>query len=104
MSIRIDKHACVGCGRCMEVCPGNLIKKDENGLAEIIREKDCWGCTSCVKECKLRAIQFYLGADMGGKGSVLTIEEHGDLRDWIVTSPDGEKKVITVNTKESNKY
>lgn len=104
MSIRIDKHACVGCGRCIEACPGNLIKRDENGRAQIIRERDCWGCTSCVKECKFKAIQFYLGADMGGKGSVLTIEEHGDLRDWIVTSKDGTKQVITVNTKESNKY
>ncbi|MGN0577695.1 MAG: 4Fe-4S binding protein, partial [Ruminiclostridium sp.] len=33
MSIAIDKAKCVGCGRCHEVCPGTLIKLDENGKA-----------------------------------------------------------------------
>jgi adenylylsulfate reductase subunit B len=41
---------------------------------------------------------------MGGKGSVLSVEEHGDVRDWTVTAPDGTKKTIRINTKESNKY
>lgn len=27
MSIRITQNNCVGCGRCIEACPGNLIKK-----------------------------------------------------------------------------
>ena len=31
MSIRIQKSKCVGCGRCIEACPGNLIKKDKEG-------------------------------------------------------------------------
>ena len=26
MSIKIDESRCVGCARCVEVCPGNLIK------------------------------------------------------------------------------
>ena len=29
MSIRIQKSKCAGCGRCIEACPGNLIKKDK---------------------------------------------------------------------------
>ena len=28
MSIQINKLKCVGCGKCVEACPGNLIKKD----------------------------------------------------------------------------
>jgi adenylylsulfate reductase subunit B len=103
MSIAINHNKCVGCGRCVEVCPGNLIRMID-GHAVIKREKDCWGCTSCLKECKTGAIAFFLGADMGGKGSVLSVEEHGDVRDWTVTAPDGTKKTIRINTKESNKY
>ncbi len=103
MSIRINPPSCVGCKRCVEVCPGNLIKLVD-GRAYINRPKDCWGCTSCLKECKTGAIQFFLGADIGGKGSILSVKEQGDERHWIVTSPEGTTKTITVNTKESNKY
>lgn len=103
MSIRINSISCVGCKRCVEACPGNLIKIVDN-KAVIKREKDCWGCTSCLKECKVGAIEFFLGADIGGKGSTLSVKEKGDIREWIVIGPDGNKKTITVNTKESNKY
>ena len=103
MSIAINHQKCVGCGKCVQACPGNLIKL-RDGKAVIKREKDCWGCTSCLKECKCKAIAFFLGADMGGKGSVLSVEEKGDERIWTVTAPDGNKKTIVINTKESNKY
>ena len=85
------------------MCPGNLIKLRE-GKAFIKREKDCWGCTSCLKECSTGAIEFFLGADIGGKGSTLSTKTQGDLRQWIVTDPKGGQKIITINTKESNKY
>ena len=103
MSIRINKTNCVGCKRCIEVCPGNLIKLVDK-KAVIKRERDCWGCTSCLKECKASAIEFFLGADIGGKGGALSVEEEGDLRHWILKDVNGNKKTITVNTKESNKY
>ena len=103
MSIAINCEKCIGCKRCVEVCPGNLIKI-EQGKAVIKREKDCWGCTSCLKECKCEAIQFFLGADIGGKGSTLSVKEKGDIREWKVTAPNGEEKTIIINMKESNKY
>ena len=103
MSISINQAKCVGCKKCVESCPGNLIKMVD-GKAVIKREKDCWGCTSCVKECKACAISFFLGADIGGKGSVLSVKEEGDIREWTVTAPDNTSKTIKVNTKESNKY
>ncbi|SFB23350.1 adenylylsulfate reductase subunit B [Acetitomaculum ruminis DSM 5522] len=103
MSIRIDEKSCVGCKKCVEVCPGNLIKII-NDKACIKRQKDCWGCTSCIKECKKNAIKFFLGADIGGKGSLLSVEEKDNFRKWIVTKRDGSKEIIVVNMKESNKY
>ena len=33
MSIQINKLKCVGCGKCVEACPGNLIKIDIDGKA-----------------------------------------------------------------------
>ena len=108
MSIKIDESRCVGCARCVEVCPGNLIKIDAglNGekRAVIKHERDCWGCTSCVKACPKTAIRFFLGADIGGRGALLTVQTSGAVRVWRVEKSGGECVEIAVDARESNKY
>ena len=104
MSIAIDKQKCIGCGRCRNVCPGSLIKLDSDNRAYIKYPKDCWGCTSCIKECPAYAISFYLGADIGGMGSLVHTEKKGDILSWIIDKPEGETIKIDINQKESNKY
>lgn len=104
MSIKIDKNKCVGCSRCVEVCPGNLIKIDGEKKAFIKHERDCWGCTSCVKECPRGAVSFFLGADIGGRGAMLSVETKGAVRFWRVTKIDGSVQEIIVNSSDANKY
>ena len=102
MSILIDRESCIGCGRCAEVCPGNLIQMD--GKAWMKYPKDCWGCTSCVKECPVHAVKFFLGADIGGRGSLVYTRQRGDILTWVMECPDGSVKEIDINRKESNQY
>ena len=104
MSISIDKDKCIGCGKCRNVCPGTLIKMDENKKAYIKYPKDCWGCTSCIKECRHDAIRFFLGADVGGRGASMVVSEKPDISTWTVEKPDGTKITIQVNKKDANKY
>lgn len=104
MSILINKDLCRSCGKCKEVCPGNLIKLDENRKAYIKYPKDCWGCTACLKECQFSAIRFYLGADIGGMGSKLYTKKQGDIINWIIEKYDGTIQTVQVNSKEANKY
>ncbi len=105
MSIFIDRNKCVGCGKCADVCPGNLLKITDH-KAVIRHPEDCWGCTSCLKECKVEAVKFFLGADIGGRGSTLTYTYGDDNRTvtWKVISPDKVERVIVIDTQESNKY
>ena len=103
MSIKIDPLKCIGCTKCTQVCPGTLIKM-ENKKAVIKYPKNCWGCVSCVKECPVEAIEFFLGADIGGNGSKMTVKEKGDILQWVVTKRDGREEVININRKDSNKY
>ena len=53
MSVRILQNKCVGCGKCLSVCPGNLLKKGEDGKVHIRNIRDCWGCTACLCACAL---------------------------------------------------
>ena len=104
MSIAINQSKCVGCGRCSQVCPGTLIGMGSDGKACMLYPKDCWGCCSCIKECKVDAIALYLGADMGGMGSLVHTEKEGDILRWIVDHPNGKTSEIRINTKQSNQY
>jgi adenylylsulfate reductase, subunit B len=101
MSIMIDKAKCKGCGMCTSVCPGSLIYQDSEQKAFIKYPKDCWGCASCIKECHFGAIALYLGADIGGMGSLMTVKSAPDTLTWDIKKRDGSKEEILINKKES---
>jgi len=104
MSIKINPQKCVGCGKCLEVCPGNLIFKKIDSKAYIKYPQDCWGCAACVKECPVQAINYYLGADIGGKGTYLNTVKEKNLLNWHIFKPKGEEIIITTDETEANKY
>ena len=105
MSIRIQDSKCIGCRRCIDVCPGDLIKWDEaEHHAYMRRPKDCWGCTSCIKECPVNAIAFFLGADMGGNGTELTVSERDGISIWEFAGSDVSVRQLEVNKRDANKY
>lgn len=104
MSIKISKQTCTECGKCLDVCPGSLLYRDEAGKAYIRYPQDCWGCTSCLKECAAGAIKYYLGADIGGMGGYLYTKRESERLHWFIHKPDGEKISITINRKQANQY
>lgn len=103
MSIRINKEKCIGCGKCTEICPGTLIALcDKKAVMKYPR--DCWGCVSCVKECPMGAIEFFLGADIGGNGSTMNVTAEGDILHWNISKWDGTQTIIDVDRKNANQY
>lgn len=103
MSIRINRGKCIGCEKCTVVCPGTLIGiKDNKAVMQYPR--DCWGCVSCVKECPAGAIEFFLGADIGGNGSIMNVDPDGDILHWNIKKQDGTITTIDVDRRNSNQY
>ena len=103
MSIRIETSTCIGCGRCTDVCPGNLLfLKDKRAAIRDVR--DCWGCTACVKECPKNAIFFTLEAELGGAGGRLYAQDSADTLSWVLKLADGEEQRIVVNKKQASAY
>lgn len=103
MSIRLETEKCIGCGRCADVCPGNLLFL-EAGRAQLRDARDCWGCTACVKACPRAAICYTLEASLGGAGGRLYVEDRQETLTWVLRLADGEEQRITVEKHQANDY
>ena len=103
MSIRLETEKCIGCGRCADVCPGNLLVI-EAGRACLRDARDCWGCTACVKACPQDAICYYLAAELGGAGGRLYADDSLQQLVWRLELADGSSQRIIVNKSEANNY
>lgn len=104
MSIQIDENSCIGCGRCTEICPGNLLHLNAVHRAEISAPEDCWGCTACLKSCPAEAIRFFLGLDVGGRGSTLQVKTERGISHWKIQKWDGTQWQLDVDGREANQY
>jgi len=55
MSVEINTEQCNGCGICVEICPLDCLRMDENEKA-FMKYDECWYCGSCTLECSMDAI------------------------------------------------
>jgi len=56
MTITVDEEKCIGCGKCVEVCPFKLRILEEGKSS--VDPKLCVGCGRCLKACPEEAISF----------------------------------------------
>lgn len=101
--ISIDRNRCVGCGKCTDICPGNLLIL-KNRCANIRDVRDCWGCTACVKICPVNAIIYRLSADLGGAGAELLANDSPTKLVWQIKKTDGEVITLEVDKTLANFY
>ena len=55
MAVQIDVSKCNGCSACIEVCPVNAIRIENQ---KAIVNDECIGCSVCVNECPTEAISL----------------------------------------------
>lgn len=59
-TLRLDCAACIGCGRCVEVCPHQVFTLDRE-RARILDLDACMECGACSRNCPADAIRVDAG-------------------------------------------
>lgn len=54
-SLRYDQDRCIGCGRCVEVCP-HAVFALTGGKAQLLDSDACIECGACARNCPPTAI------------------------------------------------
>ena len=74
-TLRIDSELCIGCGRCVEVCPHQVFSLCGH-KAVIIRFDACMECGACARNCPADALQ--VDAGVGCASGLITewLREH----------------------------
>jgi len=60
VTLALDQAACIGCGRCEEVCPHRVFVVDR-GKAVITDRDGCMECGACALNCPVDAITVDAG-------------------------------------------
>jgi len=59
-TLELDQDRCIGCGRCLEVCPHQVFQLEAK-LARIDDRDACMECGACAGNCPVRAIRVDSG-------------------------------------------
>lgn len=72
LKARIDEENCIGCSKCLRVCPTDAIVGSKKMLHTIIPQW-CTSCSRCIEVCPTNCIE------LATPGSVISIEEENRL-------------------------
>lgn len=59
-TLELNQAQCIGCGRCLEVCPHQVFRMAEK-RAELADRDACMECGACARNCPVAALQVDAG-------------------------------------------
>ena len=67
-TLHLNDEKCIGCGKCLEVCPHGVFSVDDK-KTRIAYKDHCMECGACQKNCPAEAI--YVDAGVGCAAAVI---------------------------------
>jgi NAD-dependent dihydropyrimidine dehydrogenase PreA subunit len=60
VTLKLDKNKCIGCGRCVEVCPHSVFELADRKTV-IVDLDSCMECGACARNCPVKALDVKKG-------------------------------------------
>jgi adenylylsulfate reductase, subunit B len=96
MGLKIAAEKCTGCGKCVDICPGDLLSLGPNGKSFLREQGECWDCMACVKSCPAQALETRLPFSLADYGASLKPQITPNEIRWICSYPDGRVEEFVV--------
>ena len=68
-TLNLNVEKCIGCGKCLEVCPHGVFSVTGK-KAQVRYKENCMECGACRENCPVEAI--YVNAGVGCASAVIT--------------------------------
>lgn len=58
----INLETCIGCYRCVDICPDDVLMEPSAGEKSpvLLYPEECWHCGSCMMDCPTNSIKIIL--------------------------------------------
>jgi NAD-dependent dihydropyrimidine dehydrogenase PreA subunit len=60
-TLKLDRDGCIGCGRCIEVCPHQVFSFLPDNKASVAAIDACMECGACAMNCPVQVIEVDSG-------------------------------------------
>ena len=78
-TLSLDAERCIGCGRCIEVCPHAVLALHA-GRARIVDKDACMECGACASNCPVSVLSVDSGVGCASGLLAEWLEEKFSLR------------------------